>query len=371
MDDFYFFTIFVVLFSFASNRLAFMALIVGVFYFLTILPDTGQDYSRYQDTFTGGYVISEFPFFKTHATIDAEPLYLWYNSLMSFLLNKRFPLFLAINFIVCVIISKSVFKGVYSHLFYLFWLFILPVIIPTIFYFSPRSSISFFLILLAFTNLVRAKYVFFGLATLACISIHSQFILISVLMLATYLVLYYKSDFKFKESKKLIVIGALVLTILLVFINNFSSTLEALLSYLPSSDIAQAKLHYLETARDGFRLTSILSIVIYPLMAHHLLVKIQTHDLLIFKNPKYNTVFLLLLFAVVCYGAAINIAYFNNPHLAGRLSRFSDYLGMGILLPLYFLNNYQNALLKPVMLFLILISPILFASLYSNVNWGF
>ncbi|GAL76281.1 hypothetical protein JCM19275_687 [Nonlabens ulvanivorans] len=370
MDDFYFFTIFIALLSFGSRKLSFVFSIVGVFIFLSILPDTGFDYSRYEATFEGGYLIDSFPFFKTHSTIDAEPLYLWYNAFMSFVLNKNFQLFLSFNFLVCVFISKIAFKEVSITNFYLFWIFLLPVIIPTIFYYSPRSSISFFLILFAFMKFIRGNYVLAILAILAGISIHSQFLLISALLIFTYFFLNFKSKFQLDSSKRYIIIIAASLTVLLIFINYFSSVLVSLLSFLPSADLATAKLHYFETAREGFRVTSILSIIVYPLLAYKLVLNIKEQKLLMFKTEYLDRVFIIMLFAVICYGASINIAYFNNPHLAGRLSRFSDYIGMGILLPLSLIRIYNKKLLNPVLVLLVILSPIIFGTLYHNVDWG-
>lgn len=371
MDNFYFFTILTALLSFASRKIAFIFLVIGVFFFLNILPDTGLDYSRYQTTFEGGYTVDSFPFFKTYSTIDAEPLYLWYNSLMSFILNKNFPLFLASNFIVCIGVSGLSYQGIPKKFFYLFWLFLLPVIIPTIFYYSPRSSISFFVIFFAFMKLVHKKYLTAILAILIGISIHSQFILISFLFLVTYFIIKIKCKFNLKEGKRYILIISFTLTVLLIFVNNFSFTLATLLSYLPSADIATAKLHYLEGAREGFRFTSILSIIIYPFLAYKLFIKRHQQEFSIFEDENLDNVFVLMLFAVILYGASINIAYFNNPHLAGRLSRFSDYVGMGLLLPLSLLLVYNKRLLNPLFIFLVLISPIIFNTLYHNVNWGF
>lgn len=371
MDDFYFFTIFIALFSFGSRKLSFILLVVGVFIFLSILPDTGFDYSKYEATFEGGYLIDSFPFFKTHSTIDAEPLYLWYNSLMSFLLYKNFQLFLSFNFLVCLFISKVAFKGLSSTNFYLFWIFLLPVIIPTVFYYSPRSSISFFLILFAFMQLIKGSHVIGILAILAGISIHSQFLLISSLIIFTYFFLHFKSKFQLDTSKKYIILIAVFLVVLLTFINYFSSILIALLSFLPSAKLATAKLHYFETAREGFRFTSVLSVIIYPLLAYRLLKNIDNLNISIFKNKSVDLVFAVMLFAVICYGASINIAYFNNPHLAGRLSRFSDYVGMGVLLPLSLLMIHKSRWLNPLLLLLVLLSPIFFSTLYHNIQWGF
>lgn len=370
MDQFYFFTILVALTATLSKKISFFLLCVGVFVALILLPDTGYDYIRYQTTFEGGYSINTFPFFKTRATIDAEPLYLWYNGLMSVLLEKNFQLFLAINFLICLLISRFTFRKLPLEYFILFWMFLLPVIIPTIFYFSPRSSISFFFILTGFSLLSRQKFAFSALAILAGISIHSQFILISFLMLLTYMFVKYRFHLDLKRSKNFILLISLMLIIGLTFVNRFSGVLESILTLLPSADIATAKLHYLENAREGIRVTALLSIFFYPLFAFLLLNKKMENQLFIFNSTKLDNMFMILLFAVVCYGASVNIAFFDSPHLAGRLSRFSDYIGMGLLLPLFLLHFFRGKILLPALIFLILISPFIFSTLYHNVEWG-
>lgn len=370
MDAFYFFTIFIALLSTLNEKIAFVFMVTGLLFFLFFLPDTGFDYGRYQTTFNEGYFDGSFPFFKTNSAIDAEPLYLWYNSFMSFFLNGNFQLFLSVNFLVCLLIAKISFKKLSNSYYYNFWFFVLPVIVPTIFYYSPRSSISFFLIFLGFIKLSKKQILPAIFIFLGGISIHSQFILISFLLIITYLFLKLKSKFDITEGKKFIFIITGISIILLSFISNFSEILASLFSYLPSAKLATSKLHYLEDAREGFRLTSILSILIYPLLGYNMVEKVRNKNFSITKDKSWDEAFVLLLFAVLCYGAAINISFFNNPHLSGRLSRFSDYLGMGLLLPLYFSYFFKRKFLKIILIILIVIAPFIFQTLYHNVEWG-
>ncbi|MFZ1324644.1 MAG: hypothetical protein WAT67_01230, partial [Candidatus Contendobacter sp.] len=67
---------------------------------------------------------------------------------------------------------------------------------------------------------------------------------------------------------------------------------------------------------------------------------------------------------IIIFGALLNIIFFNTPHVAGRLSRFSDYLGIGLVVPSYFIYFYgRNSAILVLFLFA-LMAPILYPTLY-------
>jgi len=342
---------------------------VGVFYFLNILPDTGLDYSSYEITFENSRITSDFPYFETRSAIVSEPLYLWYNSFLGVVLNRNFQLFLGVNFLLCLTITFYFFKSSKLSLTD-FWFFSLPVIIPTIFYFSPRSSISYVLAVAGVMYLTKRKTLLALILFLCVVSIHSQYILQSFLILVLYF-LVRKSNFKNDNKiRVLIITSSVIFSVILRFIEDLIPFLSQILSVLPSSNIATAKLHYLEESRSGYRLTSLLSIVIYPIGMYFLYNIYLKGKINLFKNKTDNRFLIILLFGLIFYGAAINIAYFDNPHLAGRLSRLSDYMGLGILTPVI-LDYVANKNLKKLILFIIiLLAPILFSSIYYNVTWN-
>ena len=158
--------------------------------------------------------------------------------------------------------------------------------------------------------------------------------------------------------------------------DKIGAIIASTLSFLPSVNIITAKMNYFEAEdgeKGGFRLTAILSILIYPVLALKL-VKIisQTNVNLVFQSsvPKKNeTLLVYLLFALMVYGAVINLAFLEVPHIAGRLSRFSDYVGMGLVLPLFLRLVFNELITNWVLIILCLLAPILFASLYGNVSW--
>lgn len=371
MLDFYFFTIFIALLSFLSKKMSFLFLVIGVATFLLILPDNGLDYSKYEATFYSGRSIDNFPFFKSDRLIDSEPLYLWYSALMSVLLKKSFTLFLSLNFIISVAISYLALKRFNINYFYLFWLFLLPIIVPTLFYFSPRSSISFILVLIGFISLINNKYILSLSLLFAAITFHSQYILISLMFVITYVVLNYMVGFNLEKSKKIILIITSLLTVFLVLINNFLDVITSILIFLPSADIAMAKLSYFENSRDGFRITSVLSLIVYPMFTLKILNKFKNGEFSITGKRTIDNKILIMFFAIICFGAAINISFFTDPHLAGRLSRISDYLGMGLIVPFFLLSIYEGKFSMTIFLLYVILAPFLYPTLYYNVNWGF
>ena len=92
-------------------------------------------------------------------------------------------------------------------------------------------------------------------------------------------------------------------------------------------------------------------------------------SLVFWNNIMYLEVLyiLYLFFAIFLYGCSINLAFFDVPHLAGRLARFSDYLGMAFLLPLYIKYRFGDNMLSLFLFFLCAITPFLYKDLYINV----
>src|SRR5690606_5652219 len=101
--------------------------------------------------------------------------------------------------------------------------------------------------------------------------IHSQYLPIAVLLIFYFFSIsvlkYAKEGYRRKIEIGMIVLAALFL----LNINAMLSVVSGFLDTLPSGQVATSKLHYFDDAREGFRLTSILSIVIYPLLAISLL----------------------------------------------------------------------------------------------------
>ena len=115
-------------------------------YILFLLPSTGMDYDYYKADYISAHYIPNFPFFRTTTILTAEPFYKWYTAFISVITNLSFEEFLSLNFIMLYGLLFNLFKK-YFQVFpsLLFMVFGLMAIVPTIFYFSPRSSISFVL----------------------------------------------------------------------------------------------------------------------------------------------------------------------------------------------------------------------------------
>lgn len=374
MLNYFLFTVICSMIFMFHKKIGFLFMVLGVFYFLVVLPTTGMDYDVYKQAFDGAYFSVEYPWFFSKTILTSEPFYLWYNSFWGAILPLGFPWYLAINFTICVLLSKFIFEKFKPDNYFYFWVMLLPVIIPTIFYFSPRSSISFILIFGGMMTLVQHRYLSAVFLFFVGCMTHSQFLLISFLIGFTYLLLY-KAKNDQDRYLRIIKIFAVVLFVLLNFMSQISSLLVSFLSFLPSVDIIASKMHYFDSEgnSESFRLTAILSVLIYPLLAYKL-VKLITHSRqnLIFVSSvtkATEVLFIYLLFAVMVYGGIINLSFINDPHVAGRLSRLSDYVGMGLVLPLFIRLFLNEQTIKWVLILFCLLAPILFATLYVNVDW--
>jgi len=353
---------------FFNKRIGIIALIISVSVCLFFLPNTGDDYIYYKQAFDNAVYSSEFPFFVTNSTLTAEPLYLFYSSLISVVTQLDFEYFLVINFLLCFFIfnSKSLFKS--ENMNCLFWLMMLPVIIPTIFYFSPRSSLSFFLVLIGLFFLIEMNRVKAVLMFFLAIIFHSQYILIiSYLLFVEYFILN-----KNKVGKNSVIYLLLTVSFLFFAIKILPymiSTISSLFSFLPSATVAISKLHYLTGDSDGsIRMTSLLSIIIFPVLATQVFRKNNLVYKKIGLDEDRTKRLSFYILACALFGMCINISFFNLPHVSGRLGRFSDYFCLVILIPIFFRMYFTFKTVVLISIFFILIAPVLYPTVYTVIN---
>ena len=374
---YYFFTIFVSFFYLLDKKLSLYILFVGCCFFLWYLPSInffGPDYPGYLNCYENAYTISNFPWYVSASVLVSEGFYVWLNASFAIITGFKFPFFLVANFLASFLLSLYILKDFKKDFKYLFWLMILPVIFPTIFYYLIRSSLSFFFTLVAFMVLVNFPKKRAGLFAIfsmfIAINIHSQYMLISILFIFMFYFLKLDDESAFNNNLKKVYIVSIILYLFLFLINNFIDVLTSLFSYLPSAEVAIVKLGYFENSREGFRLTGLLSILAYPYMAYKVLYTVhETQYTLLLNDKVKEKKMMFLIFTIILFGAVINLAFINNPHVAGRLSRFSDYLGMVMLMPFYFKIQLYNKE-KIFLIIITLLAPILYAAVYMNTNWG-
>lgn len=366
MFYYYFYTLLVSLVYFINRKIGYYLIIFGVPVFLIFLPTTGLDYDFYKESYDNAVFIPYPPYFESISSLTAEPLYVWYTSVISVLTKLGFPFFLAVNYLICsLIISYALSKSGHARdIKYYLFLFFLPIIIPTIYYFSPRSSISFCLVFLGFFTLFFNKKILLGLLFLFLgFSFHTQYLLISLYLILLYFLSMKSNLYTKQRIISLNAILAFILFIFLFFISFFEKIIGTIFSFLPSASVAISKLHYVsgeDYSSGGFRLTSILSILIYPIV---LLLFVKSID---FKNTVIDKSILFGLVGIVFFGSVVNLVFIGEPHVAGRLSRFSDYLCMGFLIPYTLYLNRQFLLIKLVALAMCILTPFLFKSLYID-----
>ncbi|CAK8717254.1 hypothetical protein GKODMF_08845 [Candidatus Electrothrix gigas] len=357
---FYFFSLITTGIAFFSLRSSSIILVIGCSVFLYVLPPSiGGDYYTYQSAVENSYVSTEFPWFNTDSRFTSEPFYLFYSSFLGVLLFNSYQLFMIVNFIICYLISFFILrKCPYKNIFFFFWIASLPVIFPTIFYGSPRSSISLFLVLAGLFLLVDMKYLLSFCCFFLGISIHSQYFFISAVI-----ILFYLLNKKTKVSNKMILYTLLILLAIMLYkIELFLSLILFIFSFMPSGTVASSKMHYFEDARSGMRFTAILSVFIFPFLIYSLR---RVKERLFFKEEKKDKMLKKLFIAIVLTGGVLNIIFFNTPHLAGRLSRFSDYTSLILILPLFLLTKSHSKTTALTVLFILnLISPLLYKTIY-------
>ena len=333
--------------------------------FLLVLPSTGLDYDYYKQAFDNAYYVSTFPWFYTDSTLTAEPLYIWYTSMVSVLTPFSFQAFLVLNFLLCVSFSMFAYRKVRYLKIDLFWLSFLPVIFPTLFYFSPRSSVSFFLVLLGFFLLCRRRLLFSLLFIAIGVSLHSQYILVSVFFIAAYLTYIYSQGLEEKLRRRVGVFLIFSAGACLVGVHALMGVLSSVLGVLPSSEVALSKLHYLESSRSGYRVTSVLSILVYPAVFYLMKKEKSKKGIVFLDDSDADRLFVHMLGLVVLFGAMINIVFIDQSHLAGRLSRFSDYVGMGIILPAFLVMYLRRELCVLVLWGMVLVAPFIYSTVYG------
>lgn len=338
---------------------------------LIFLPSTGFDYFYYKIDYESAYLASQPPFIFTESELTAELFYKIYSGFIRIVTGFDYSAFLSINFIVCAALYFNSIKSsclANSQVFtYVAWLFFLPVAAPTLFYFSPRSSISFFIILSGFFSIIKdERWIASALFLLGC-SIHSQYIPISLFLMFCNLTLskmiYTQNDNAFRW----LCFYGIGLAAVLIMLPDFLSLVTVILSFLPTHEVAQSKLHYFNSGNSGIRLTSFLSIVVFPVLGY-LLIKNKYTFIDAFNIPKdKGWSFIFYLSAAVVFGISVNIAYFDAPHLSGRLGRFSDYLSLIFLIPTTLMLFISNRAVCIIGFLFMLASPFLYPTLYSIV----
>lgn len=377
MIVYYLISIALALGSFFNKRWMYWLFILLGCVFLIIAPSTNFDYEAYKNAYDNAYVMDGYPWFTSQTYLDAEPLFMAYIAFWKVSTGFPFSYFLAINFTLCVALSAFFLRKTFAEVKYDWWLMFMPVIFPTLFYWSPRSSISFVFLFGSFILFCKKKYI--GALPLLIFSflMHSQFLLFASLLLLSAIVMHRKGGVRIGGYGLWWMISSVALFIALRYMPIFADRIASWLSFLPSATIISSKMGYfegLEETFSGFRLTALLSTFLYPMLCFYLLQrkKVLGGELnLLFSDETQDRYFVNLLFSIVLYGAVINLAFWGNPHVAGRLSRFSDYVGMGLLIPLFMHTYFQNRLFLSILLvFFCILTPFLYPTLYTNVDWS-
>lgn len=280
---------------------------------LLFLPDPGQDFPFYERAFDSvNFDISARNWYSGGGGLTAEPPWFWYSSLLKSLGVWEFRVFLVVNFWIClalIVKALRLLELTRDHL-NLTLALLVPVVFPTIFFRSPRSSISLALCLLGLAYFANGRSRIAVILVVAGSAVHSQFLVVCLFSLLV----------SFKPSSqvpKVFARGGMALLLTLGALL-FAQAAISRVGFIPNFDFFQAKLSQFEDPRTGFRLTGLLSIFVVPFLAW----RSRSY----WASPQVAALVLNL----SIFSLGVNLAFLNAGHIAGRLSRLSDFL----LLPL-------------------------------------
>ena len=360
--------LFFLLFFFKKKNFYLLVLsILSIALIIYFLPGTATDYSGYKRDYESGRMVDSFPYFNTLSIIDSEPYYKNYTAFIKVVTGLSFNGYLALNFILGYSLMyfglKSIFK---PNAVTIFMMLGLISIVPAIFYFLLRSSIPYILAVLVLVLYAKKRpYLAMAVSFLA-MGFHSQYIPALFMLGASYL--WYELFIKGKQSTARIFAYTVVMSLLLLMVLKWAVPILSMLSFLPTdTEFLLGKSRALTGGTEGFRLTSFLSIIVFPLMYFYLVKKEKFLE--VFQKGEsretYNR-FIFLLGSAVLLAFVINLAFINVPLVAGRLSRFSDYTFLMIGVGTFFLTiKNSDKLLPLILLIIICVAPFLYPTVYD------
>lgn len=313
--------------------------------FLLNATTTGNDYDLYKIGYENVTFFDEPPYIATNQ-LDSEPIYLLYMALGR-LISDEFNVFLTFCFIVWIWLNKVALGrlGIEKADLRYILLCALPVVIPVVAYWSPRSAISLPLLMLAYYFLNKnrgALGVLFGvLAGL----FHSQYIPFALTLILTIVISRY-----FRRS---VIEGAIVFSILVVGLLRFGGdTISLLFDGRDGSifSLAFGKLHYfVDPNQTGAIRFSGLLIILMDL-AYLLYFRRYAQRSIDSNQQGSNLDSVLQLIGIAAvFSIVTNILFINDAHVAGRVARFADYfvmcVGMPVVLRLVASKKLSNGII--------------------------
>ena len=371
MGYYYIFTVIICALSKIKRWQFFLITTVFCCLFLLLMPSTQVDYDSYMGSYNNAYFSNKFPWIQSGYGVDLDPLFSVYMAAFSLFTPLDYPGFLATNFLLCLIIfnySCSILN-IPGRVRKLLILFTLSSVFITVFYWSPRSSISYYLMLLGVAFMSKGKHKQgVGLFAMTCL-LHSQFILQAVIILIASFVLSKKNLTRRKRNGlialMIVSLSGLIFAIprILPFITNILSSFS-----LTQFAASKANIYLTSVSNIGLpRITAILSIIVLPLVAY-LFYRDQHSATISQDGPgsiEYKRLSSLLLISTIS-GMIINLAFLSDATVAGRLSRFSDYTGFVVLLPIFIYSRYGRRACAWCALFFCLIAPFIYRTQYPE-----
>lgn len=335
----------------AGWRRSTIAIAVTYPIFLVLLPPTKKDFRFYQAAYESVRLDpGSSDWVQGGGEVTAEPWWGLYTAIVKLVAGGDYRTFLVINFLLCFGLLAFCLRelGIEPQTARLTIALMTPVAFPTIFFWSPRSSISLFIVLLGLCRYIKGRYTTSALLLFAAAMIHSQYIAVAIFCL---IVLSPLATTLLRTSRKTLVYSSsLVVVLLLAWIG---PSIIGHLSFLPSVAVVESKLGQLDGGGESVvRITALGSVLLVPLAFTRL------RQFLPGGRPGD------LIEALMVFGVLINIVFATDAHVAGRLSRMSDYLLIPLAAAIAFQYHFQTGQRPVVVWPLALAVPLVYPGLY-------
>lgn len=300
--------------------------------FLLNASPTGEDYVYYKAGYEAVSFKDEFPFVATEE-LDSEPMFLAYF-LLGKLLTGEFNVFLVLNFLTWMTLIRMTLlrNGVQNDYMRLILLCAIPVVIPVVVYWSPRSGLSLPLILLSYYLLQRKRLLYGALVGLVAALVHSQYIPFVGVLLVTFFAVNFFGGSVLRWAS-IVCVGVLSLL-------RFGVSVITMLPFMGEGSIfsfAIAKLHYFEDygQSPGIRVSGLIIMLIDLVYLFYIRSRFKSN------NARSDAAGLgsnagveALLDVAVVFSLTANLLFIQDAHVAGRVARFADYFIMCVGVPL-------------------------------------
>lgn len=279
---------------------------------LYFLDPGNPDFAGYERSFRSvGFEISSSGLTSGGNEIDVEPLWLIYQALWKALGAHDYRVFLIVNFWICTLMIVAALRVLLEALeLDLALALMVPISMPVMFLMSPRSSISFAATLLGLVALAQGERWRAAVLVLLGVGMHSQYLAAALFTIAALLLR------GRRYSRPRVTVASMLAAIALFALLAAAEHLLTIIPFVPNEAFLASGLEYFKAQGSGFRVTGVVSI----LLGCWAVCRPRIFTSSSFEQRRGD---LFQIWAI--FGGIIGVVFIASPHIAGRLSRLSDY----------------------------------------------